>query len=106
MVQRAFETISSSDVLRCTPEMVMVCFYSKMPRGHHRDCILKQAWANPGFLGADILQTQDKSTTIHKQIIANLYYVMKLFADIRNYIFLTYVSKHLRILVNIRIFDV
>ena len=48
---------------------------------------LQQAWANPGFLGADIyLQTQDKSTTIHEQIIANLYYVMKLFADIRNYI--------------------
>ena len=47
---------------------------------------IKQAWANPGFLGADIyLRTQDKSTTIHEQIIANLYYVMKLFADIRNY---------------------
>ena len=47
---------------------------------------MPQAWANPGFLGADIyLQTQDKSTTIHEQIIANLYYVMKLFADIRNY---------------------
>ena len=37
----------------------------------------------PGFLGADIyLRTQDKSTTIHEQIIANLYYVMKFFADI------------------------
>ena len=47
---------------------------------------MPQAWANPGFLGADIyLQTQHKSTTIHEQIIVNIYYVMKLFADIRNY---------------------
>ena len=48
--------------------------------------IVTQAWANPGFLGADIyLRTQDQSTTIHEQIIANLYYIMKLFEDIRNY---------------------